>query len=209
MEATISYDDSGVSYGFWNITRDPSARNVVWQPGRQFVDVNLDPNTTYCYRVKARDESTRQNETGWSVIACATTPIPTDTLPPIPNPAQWDPVQDANGFDGTPRQIYGGGGTLDYFVTMTAVVATDVAPAGVAPSGVEYFFYCIEEPSVGPPAGFSSGWQSQPAFAAPWTYTVPIGGKHVVTTWYVIVRDQSPGRNRTAHSNELRAIPYP
>ena len=84
MEATIAYDDSGVSYGFWNVTNDPAGNNIVWQPGLQFIDVNLVPATTYCYRVKARDGSVNQNATAWSVQACATTPPPGDRTAPMP-----------------------------------------------------------------------------------------------------------------------------
>jgi hypothetical protein len=186
MGATAAYDESGVMYGFWNVTRNPGGNNVVWQAGRQYIDVNLDPNTTYCYRVKARDNSPLENETGWSVIACATTPIGLDVTPPTPNPAQWDP-------NGQPEKIYGGGGPLDYYATMTAVQAVD-------PSGVEYKFVCTND------SRFSSQWQSQPAFATPWTYTVLLGGSHVYTEWYVIVRDRSPNRNQTLPSPTLPAL---
>jgi hypothetical protein len=186
MGATAAYDESGVMYGFWNVTRDPGGNNVVWQAGRQYIDVNLDPNTTYCYRVKARDNSPLENETGWSVIACATTPMGLDVTPPTPNPAQWDP-------NGQPEKIYGGGGSLDYYATMTAVQAVD-------PSGVEYKFVCKND------SRFSSQWQSQPAFATPWTYTVLLGGSHVYTEWYVIVRDQSPNHNQTLPSPTLPAL---
>ena len=188
MEATTAYDDSGVSYGFWNVTNDPAGNNIIWQPGQQFIDVNLDPNTTYCYRVKARDGSANLNETAWSVMACATTLLPWDTTPPTPNPAQWDPVADVNGFDGRPRKFYGGGGSLDYYATMTAVQAVD-------PSGVEYKFVCVRDDP-----GFSSPWQTSP------TYTRLLGGSHVYTEWYVIVRDQSPNRNQTLPSPTLPAL---
>lgn len=188
MEATVAYDDSGVSYGFWNVTRDPAGDedDIVWQTGTQFTDVNLEPNTTYGYRVKARDGSLNQNETAWSAIAYATTFGAVDSTPPTPDPAQWDLTVDANGYDGRPRKV-NIPGTSDYKATMRAVQATD-------PSGVEYRFVCND-------SRFSSGWQSQPAIAEPWTYQVPIGGVYVVTKWYVIVRDQSPNYNETDPSS--------
>ena len=66
------------------------------------------------------------------------------------------------------------------------------------PSGVEYKFVCDDD-------RYSSEWQSQPAFATPWTYSVPIGGFYVDTEWYVIVRDQSPNHNST-QSETLSAV---
>jgi hypothetical protein len=195
MEATVAYDDSGVSYGFWNVTNDPAGNNIVWQPGLQFIDVNLDPNTTYGYRVKARDGSANQNETAWSVMAYATTLGAVDVTPPTPNPAQWDLVVDANGYNGRPRKVNIGGGPSDYYATMRAVQATDPPDN----SGVEYRFVCDD-------SRYSSGWQNQPAFATPWTYQVQIGGVYVYTEWYVIVRDQSPNRNQTAPSETWPAL---
>jgi hypothetical protein len=195
MEATVAYDDSGVSYGFWNVTNDPAGNNIVWQPGLQFIDVNLDPNTTYGYRVKARDGSSNQNETAWSVMAYATTLGAVDVTPPTPNPAQWDLVVDANGYNGRPRKVNIGGGPSDYYATMRAVQATDPPDN----SGVEYRFVCDD-------SRYSSGWQNQPAFATPWTYQVQIGGVYVYTEWYVIVRDQSPNRNQTAPSETWPAL---
>jgi hypothetical protein len=190
MESTTAYDESGVSYGFWNVTRDPAGNNIVWQGSTQFIDVNLDPNTTYCYRVKARDNSANRNETGWSELACTIIPLPADITPPTPNPAQWDLTTDANGYNGRPLKISIGG---IYYATMRAVQAVD-------PSGVEYKFVCSND------SRFSSQWQSQPAYPTPWTYTVALGGQYVYTEWYVIVRDQSPSRNQTAPSETWPAL---
>jgi predicted outer membrane repeat protein len=189
MQATTAYDDSGVMYGFWNVTKDPAGNNVIWQPepGTQFVDVNLDPNTTYCYRVKARDNSANQNQTAWSDIACETTPLPPDRDAPTPDPARWDPNLDPNGFDGKPRKVNIGGEWDDYCAVMRAMQATD------ASGFVEYKFVC----KTGDPI-FSSGWQTSP------TYTRQLGGWNVVTDWVVIVRDRYG--NETAPSEEWRAM---
>ena len=43
-----------------------------WQDGTFYEDTGLDPDTTYTYRVKARDKSPNQNETGYSANASAT-----------------------------------------------------------------------------------------------------------------------------------------
>jgi hypothetical protein len=71
-------------------------------------------------------------------------PIP-DTTPPEPNPMQWAP-------GGEPHETYGGGGTFDYYATMTAKTATD--PSG----GIQYYFDCLDE------SGFDSGWRGSPSY---------------------------------------------
>jgi hypothetical protein len=151
MMATTAYDDSGVEYYFESVSGD--GHDSGWQSEPNYTDVDLNPNTEYSYRVKARDMSPNQNETGWSVVARVVTLVPPDTLAPAPNPMTWDTVADANGFDGTPREIYGGGGSFDYWIEMRATIATDAS--GV----VEYYFECIDAPAV-QPNGFSSGWQA-------------------------------------------------
>jgi len=156
MEATTAFDENGVEYYFENTFGN--GNDSGWLDEPNYTDTGLDPNTEYSYRVKARDKSPNQNETVWSETASVIT-TPTgdggvDFAPPTPNPMQWDTVVDANGFDGTPREVYGygGGGSFDYWAEMRAEVATDAS--GV----VEYFFECIDAPEVWP-NGFSSGWQ--------------------------------------------------
>jgi parallel beta-helix repeat protein/predicted outer membrane repeat protein len=181
MLATIAYDDSDVEYYFENVLGD--VNDSGWQDEPNYTAVGLDPNTEYGYRVKARDKSPNQNETGWSQAAYITTLVPADLVPPLPDPMEWDPVVDANGFDGTPRQVYGGGGTFDYYAQMTAVVAVDAAGGPV-----EYFFECTTE------HGFNSGWILTP------TYRVPLGGVHQIHHFRVRARDQFG--NMTAWSPE-------
>jgi len=102
--------------------------------------------------------------------------VPLDNIAPTPDPMEWDTVVDANGFDGIPREVYGGGGSFDYWVEMRAVVATDAS--GV----VEYFFECIDAPEVWP-AGFSSGWQVSTF------YTVQVGRRGQGLRFRVWARD--------------------
>jgi hypothetical protein len=45
-----------------------------WQDSATYADTGLSSTTSYTYRVKARDKSANQNETGWSSEASATTP---------------------------------------------------------------------------------------------------------------------------------------
>ncbi|GAJ11336.1 unnamed protein product, partial [marine sediment metagenome] len=44
-------------------------------------------------------------------------PVGEDRTPPIPDPAQWAP-------GGAPQEVYGGGGTFDYWIEMKAEPAT-------------------------------------------------------------------------------------
>lgn len=77
MVATTASDASGVEYYFDCTTT--GGHDSDWQPGTFYEDTVLDPETEYCYQVKARDKSANQNETGWSTpLECATTdPAPT------------------------------------------------------------------------------------------------------------------------------------
>ena len=96
--------------------------------------------------------------------------------PPVPDPARWTP-------NGEPREAYGGGGTFDYWVQMTAAEATD------ASGPVEYFFECTTE------SGFSSEWQS----SRDYDFTVSIWVQS--HRFRVKARDQFG--NETAWSEEL------
>ncbi len=71
MTATLAHDSSGVEYFFANIT--DANHNSGWQDSYAYTDTGLANNTTYTYRVIARDKSAGQNETDWSADAEATT----------------------------------------------------------------------------------------------------------------------------------------
>jgi parallel beta-helix repeat protein len=101
-----------------------------------------------------------------------------ETDPPVPNPAQW-------ARDGKPREVYGGGGTFDYWVRMIAAEVTDTS------GPVEYFFECTTV------AGFSSGWQSAR------NYEVLVGRSGQGHRFRVKARDQYG--NETEWSEELSA----
>ncbi|HSR30660.1 MAG TPA: hypothetical protein VLY63_08850, partial [Anaerolineae bacterium] len=107
-----------------------------WQDSPVYEDTGLQPETEYTYRVKARDKSPNRNETGWSSEASATTEVPPDTDPPMPDPMTWAQVPTATGATS---------------ISMTATLATDV-------SGVEYYFDCMAD------GGHDSGWQGSPVY---------------------------------------------
>lgn len=182
MTSTIAYDDSDVEYYFENVT--DHSHDSGWQTDPNYTDVGLDPNTEYSYRVRARDRSSNQNTTPWSGTVVVRTLVAPDLIPPTPDPMQWDPTVDANGFDGTPREIEIDDGTsFDYWATMTAVVAVD---AGGGP--VQYYFECTTN------HGLSSGWIATP------TYQVLLGRKGQGHRFRVRARDQFG--NMTAWSPE-------
>jgi hypothetical protein len=86
-----------------------------------------------------------------------------------------------------PKEIYGGGGTFDYWATMTAVEATDDT------ADVEYFFECTTN------SGFNSKWQTDRE------YTVKIGRHGQNLFFRVRARDTSASHNATGWSSELPA----
>jgi len=188
MVVTTAYDDNGVEYFFENTSGN--GHDSGWQDDPNYTDIDLDPDTEYSYRVKARDKSSLRNETGWSEIASVTTAVPPDTDAPAPNPMEWDPTDDPNGFDGTPHEINISGSIWDYWAEMRSVEATD------ASGFVEYFFECTTD------SRFSSGWLTFPAGQVP-TYTVLLGRTGQGHRFRVKARDMY--RNETAWSTEERA----
>ncbi|MFA5238080.1 MAG: right-handed parallel beta-helix repeat-containing protein [Phycisphaerae bacterium] len=141
MVATTATDDTaGVEYYFED--SDNPAFNSGWQASPAWQDTACDPNTTYNYRVMARDTSAWHNQTGWSTVLGATTPAegaepnvppPPDTT--APTPVQWEEVP------------YETGGGLTAYANMTAAEATDAGG-----NGVLYYFECTSIPSI------NSGW---------------------------------------------------
>ncbi len=71
MTASAASDASGVEYYFECLTA--GGNDSGWQNGTTYEDTGLAADTTYTYRVKARDLSTNQNETAYSGNASATT----------------------------------------------------------------------------------------------------------------------------------------
>ncbi len=202
MTSKIVYDESGVEYYFEAQTE--GGHDSGWQDEPNYIDVNLIPDTQYCYRVKARDKSINQNETIWSQSVCSTTLPPPDTLPPEPNVMEWDPVVDANGYDGRPLEVFlDPFGSFDYGATMRAIDADDQAPAGVTPAEVEYYFQCQDD------SAFDSGWRTVAAFPNEddrRTYTVKLGPSGLAYRFRVRARDASDNKNMTDWSDWYPAV---
>lgn len=71
MTAATASDPSGVEY-YFECTAG-GGHDSGWQDGATYEDTGLQPDTTYTYRVKARDKSANLNETAFSSTASATT----------------------------------------------------------------------------------------------------------------------------------------
>ena len=74
MTAATANHVAGVEYYFDETTGNSGGDDSGWQDSSGYTDSGLDPNTTYTYRVKARDKS-RNNETAYSMSKSATTPL--------------------------------------------------------------------------------------------------------------------------------------
>ncbi len=180
-------DGSGVDYYFEDVNHlQHNSGWISFGVGVQALweDTGLTSSTKYWYRVKARNKGNRL-ETAWSIVAYATT-SGVDVTAPTPNPMDWAP-------DGEPKEIYGGGGTWDYYATMTAVEATDAS--GV----VEYYFQCTTDGRYSSP-----GWLSfEPG--EPCTYNVLVGQKN--RHFYFRVKARDLYGNETDFSEALPADP--
>lgn len=66
MTATTASDSSGVEYYFTETTGNAGGDDSGWQNSPTYIDSGLHSGLTYSYKVKARDTSISQNETGES-----------------------------------------------------------------------------------------------------------------------------------------------
>ena len=71
MIATTAGDASGVEYYFDETTGNIGGSDSGWRNGPIYEDSGLDINTTYSYRVIARDKSENHNATDWSTTESA------------------------------------------------------------------------------------------------------------------------------------------
>jgi hypothetical protein len=123
MTAALATDrpTTGVEYFFEVSDSNGLVDTSDWQASRVYEDTDLQVDTLYTYRVKARDKSPNQNETDYSDPASATT-LPDSTSP---QPVTWD----------LPPRTIG-----SHTVIMTSAIATDAA-------GVQYYFHNATDPT--------------------------------------------------------------
>ena len=177
MTATTATDTTGVKYFFESTAG--GGNDSGWQDSPTYVDTGLNADTEYSYRVKVRDNSNAQNETGYSAVASATTYASgVDPIPPSPDPMT---------FSVSPI------GVSASSITMTAVTATDA-------SGVEYYFENIAGSGNG---GDDSGWQDSPVYVD----TGLLEGMEY--SYRVKARDKSASQNETAYSATISAETLP
>ncbi len=93
MTATTATDESGVEYYF---EATDGGNDSGWQESPEYTDTGLTPDTSYSYRVRARDLAPAQNTTAWSDALSATTDAP-DLDPPV-----IEALSPANGADDVP-----------------------------------------------------------------------------------------------------------
>jgi parallel beta-helix repeat protein len=134
MVATTATSTDGTGVEYWFEDFFHPQYNSGWlsfPPGQEprWQDQDLSPESTYWYRVKARNNGNRM-ETDWSEYSAAKT-LQEDATPPTPNPMTWETE---------PFRVAAG------TIRMVATAATDS-------SGVEYQFECTSHPA------YSSGWQ--------------------------------------------------
>ena len=68
MKATYAFD-SYIGEGEYIFENYTTGTNSGWQSDRVWTQANLNTNTLYQFRVKARDLSSNQNETAWSALS--------------------------------------------------------------------------------------------------------------------------------------------
>jgi hypothetical protein len=180
MVATTASDDSGVQY-FFECTSHPSYSSS-WQDSPTYEATSL-PMDIYTFVARAQDNSPNHNTTADSN---AVTIDLRDQTAPKPDPMDW-------ATDGEPKEVYGGGGWMDYYAVMTAAAAND--ESGV----VEYYFQCTSDDRYS-----SDGWISfEPG--EPCTYTVCVGQKN--RYFYFRVKARDLYHNETDFSEALPMLP--
>jgi hypothetical protein len=148
MVAVTATDDSGgpVQYEFERTINGANGGSSGWQTSRVFTDTGL-LTGEYCYRVRARDESS--NVTAWSIQGCV--PITVDVNAPSPaptivfNPSVHIVVFDVCDLSGEFQFPYG---YPDYDLTWWHKVVANVA--GIVDDGggpVEIRFICNSKSS--------------------------------------------------------------
>jgi len=82
MTATTVFDENGVEYYFE--CTSGGCKDSNWQDSATYEETGLQSDSQYTYKVKARDKSANQNNTGWSSSVSVTTDVqPGDTTPPV------------------------------------------------------------------------------------------------------------------------------
>ncbi len=111
MTATTATDPSGVQY-YFQCTAG-GGNNSSWQSSPIYEDTGLTPETQYTYRVKARDFSTAQNETGYSATEPATTDADTSSSTITNGLIGYWPMDKGSGSTAADISVNGNDGSIN------------------------------------------------------------------------------------------------
>jgi len=98
MTATLAVDEQSppVQYEFEFVSGGSGGTSSGWQLSRDYMDTGLEPNTTYSYRVRARDSASTPNVTGYSTVATAATLANVPAAPTLSSPGPTSMRIDVN-----------------------------------------------------------------------------------------------------------------
>ncbi len=97
MTATTASDDTPpVEYDFDFVSGGSGGTDSGWQSSTAYVDSGLSPNTSYTYRVRARDSASTPNVTSYSGNTSATTWANAPAAPTLSNPTATTMSLDVN-----------------------------------------------------------------------------------------------------------------
>lgn len=192
MEAVKATDISGVEYKF-DCVNDVNFSSA-WQSSPIYTKNGFDANTTYEFKVKARDKSTALNNTTYSDVNSTTTAATVDDLPPAPTPSQWL-TRPTTVRPTTPPQLQ-----------MSAKIALDES------SPVQYYFECVDN-------GINSGWRTSnvyaisnnPSFVIGTTYTFRFKTKDALgneSDWSSL-SSVTPSLSGSGSGTNLLTVPRP
>jgi hypothetical protein len=139
MTASTATDTNSPPVQYYFECTTDGTKTSGWQSSSTYLASGLTSNTSYSFRVQARDSATTPNVTGWSSTLSATT-WPPDTNAPVPNPMTWASAPSAVNYAS---------------ITMTATTATDDNSPPV-----QYYFECTTDGTK------TSGWQSGTTYLA-------------------------------------------
>ena len=191
MKAEEAHDAWGMDVQYYFECVYGDCNDSGWQDDPNYTDTNLDPNTEYGYRVRAKDNKCGDgtdpncsfdindpndpnipNKTDWSEIRYAIAgqeiPGPGDFNAPVPDPMTWAVVPEAVDSNS---------------ITMTATTAIDPED-----NGVEYYFECTAT------GGHDSDWQDST------TYVDTGLDPNTEYCYKVWARDKSLNQNETGWS---------
>ncbi len=184
MTASPTWDYSGVVEYYFDCGT-LGGHDSGWIDVNSYVDANLESDTTYAYRVQARDPY--DNNTNWSSWEYVTTLIAPEANKPTPNPMEWDDDLDEYGFDGRPHEYTPTGDWLNYWVIMRAdQYTTDDSGSW------DFQFDCVHG------GDFDTDWIHFDA--PPYLYTIRVGQSNQSLCFRVRARDMYG--NKTDWSDE-------